>query len=265
MKGYALGYAHAMMLARLVVNSTKRYVGYWRPYFYDECDFADDAPYDCDHSARGDDMYKSFPSGHAAMSMCALLHTSWVLLGRARLAEGGAARGGGERRARCGCCAKPGGARADDDEARRRELDLTSFKIAACLAPAFLAWSGDALSLARARAPRVALGGARGGDASRLPRLRPLIAFFALFALALSSLSRRSGGSRPRASTTTTTTPRTSCAARCSAAASRRSSTSGTSRRSSRTTRTSRGVTATEGRRHVARGYDARAAWGQGD
>ena len=132
-KGYALGYAHAMMLARLVVNSTKRYVGYWRPYFYDECDFADDAPYDCDHSARGDDMYKSFPSGHAAMSMCALLHTSWVLLGRARLAE--SARGAG-----CRPCAKAAARAADDDEARRRVLDPTSFKIAACLCPAFLAW-----------------------------------------------------------------------------------------------------------------------------
>ena len=42
MKGMALGYAHAMMLTRVVVNATKRYVGYWRPYFYDECEFTDD-------------------------------------------------------------------------------------------------------------------------------------------------------------------------------------------------------------------------------
>ena len=99
-KGYALGYAHAMMLARLVVNSTKRYVDTGGRTFTAGADFADDAPYDCDHSARGDEV-KVVPVGATRRCRCArgLHQISWVLLGRARLAE--FARGAG-----CRPCAK---------------------------------------------------------------------------------------------------------------------------------------------------------------
>ena len=60
----------------------KRYCGYWRPYFYDQCGF-DAATGKC----TGDDgeAFKSFPSGHSGLSMVTMLYTSYCILGACRL------------------------------------------------------------------------------------------------------------------------------------------------------------------------------------
>lgn len=80
------GLLYAFAATVVVVDSVKRYCGYWRPYFYDECDFRPKTG-----KCRGDrdfsDAYRSFPSGHAAISMCCLLHSSLCLMGAARLGK----------------------------------------------------------------------------------------------------------------------------------------------------------------------------------
>eukprot|EP00320_Phaeocystis_rex_P001106 CAMPEP_0119067568 /NCGR_PEP_ID=MMETSP1178-20130426/9939_1 /TAXON_ID=33656 /ORGANISM="unid sp, Strain CCMP2000" /LENGTH=116 /DNA_ID=CAMNT_0007049237 /DNA_START=42 /DNA_END=388 /DNA_ORIENTATION=- len=67
----------------LVVNSVKKYAGYWRPYFLNECAY--NATLGVCTSEDFDDAYRSFPSGHAASSVAPLLHTSLRLLGALRV------------------------------------------------------------------------------------------------------------------------------------------------------------------------------------
>ncbi|KAH8064834.1 hypothetical protein JL722_1721 [Aureococcus anophagefferens] len=73
---------YAFATTSLVVDCVKRYCGYWRPYFYDECDY-DAATGRCGDTP--DDAMRSFPSGHSALSMVVMLHSSYCLLGAARL------------------------------------------------------------------------------------------------------------------------------------------------------------------------------------
>jgi len=121
---YSFVYAIATTLC--VVDLVKRYCGYWRPYFYDECDY-DTNTGTCDKSP--DDAFRSFPSGHAAASAAALGHATLCLLGalgpgrpdRVRLR-----RGGGRRANTCG-----GGALAS--------VDLGNLKLVAALAPSMVA------------------------------------------------------------------------------------------------------------------------------
>lgn len=63
----------------LTTNLIKLYVGYFRPYFYEECDF-DRKTGEC--LKRSTEGRKSFPSGHASSSFCAMLFTSLFLLGK---------------------------------------------------------------------------------------------------------------------------------------------------------------------------------------
>lgn len=76
---YGLAYAWAATVC--VVDALKHYVGYWRPYFYHECDFNDDTS-ECGSTPDG--AYQSFPSGHAATAAVALGHTTLCLLGALR-------------------------------------------------------------------------------------------------------------------------------------------------------------------------------------
>eukprot|EP00434_Breviolum_minutum_P040683 symbB.v1.2.036163.t1/scaffold5039.1/size31583/1 len=61
------------------VNFIKLYVGYLRPYFYEECQF-DRTTGECLGSSL--EGRKSFPSGHSSASFCAMLFTSLYLLGK---------------------------------------------------------------------------------------------------------------------------------------------------------------------------------------
>ncbi|CAK9096678.1 PA-phosphatase related-family protein DDB_G0284367 [Durusdinium trenchii] len=54
-------------------------VGYFRPYFYEECGL-DRSTGEC--LTPTEDGRKSFPSGHASTSFCAMLFTSLYLLGK---------------------------------------------------------------------------------------------------------------------------------------------------------------------------------------
>jgi len=77
------GLIYAFSAMDLTINCIKRYCGYWRPYFYDECGFNPSTG-----NCEGDDYedaFRSFPSGHSGMSMVCLLYTSYCLLGAARL------------------------------------------------------------------------------------------------------------------------------------------------------------------------------------
>ena len=99
---YSLLYAGGSAIA--TTDIIKRYCGYYRPYFYEECDFEDT---DC--TEKPGDASRSFPSGHASISMVFLGHTSLCLLGAAR----------------CGV--------------KTTSIDLGNFKILLCLGPFFLA------------------------------------------------------------------------------------------------------------------------------
>ena len=44
----------------------KNYIGYWRPYLYDECGF-DPVTRACTLPAGTAEAHKSFPSGHASL------------------------------------------------------------------------------------------------------------------------------------------------------------------------------------------------------
>lgn len=90
-RGAARAWVHSFIwtlgVTQLITGSVKQYCGYWRPYFLSECGFnatlgACTAPYDDYERA-----YRSFPSGHASMSMAPMLHTTLRLLGAARLGE----------------------------------------------------------------------------------------------------------------------------------------------------------------------------------
>ncbi|CAK9043259.1 unnamed protein product [Durusdinium trenchii] len=61
------------------VDAVKLYVGYFRPYFYEECGL-DRSTGEC--LTPTEDGRKSFPSGHASTSFCAMLFTSLYLLGK---------------------------------------------------------------------------------------------------------------------------------------------------------------------------------------
>ncbi|KAJ8601883.1 hypothetical protein CTAYLR_002637 [Chrysophaeum taylorii] len=95
---YSLAYACGSTIASIDV--LKRYCGYWRPYAYDE---------------GGDDAYRSFPSGHAALSFVALGHTSLCLLGSAR-------------------CGRP-----DKRRLGPASIDVGPLKLTLCLGPTYLA------------------------------------------------------------------------------------------------------------------------------
>jgi membrane-associated phospholipid phosphatase len=79
-RAWLLGYLWTMSSTELVVGCVKQYVGYWRPYYYQECGW------EAGHCTKDvADATKSFPSGHAASSMAALLFTSLRLIGACRL------------------------------------------------------------------------------------------------------------------------------------------------------------------------------------
>ena len=68
----------AIGLTQTITNLAKLYVGYLRPIFYDLC-VPDEDYQECtdeDHSSQG---RKSFPSGHASLSVCGLLLLSLFL------------------------------------------------------------------------------------------------------------------------------------------------------------------------------------------
>lgn len=62
-------YMYAVACTATVVDCAKRYCGYWRPYYYDHRD------------------YRSFPSGHSALSAAALGHAALCCLGAAKTGE----------------------------------------------------------------------------------------------------------------------------------------------------------------------------------
>ena len=82
-KAWVHSYLWMMGTSIMMVSAIKRYCGYWRPYFLNECAF-DDALGECtsDDYAHG---FRSFPSGHASNSVGPLLHTSLRLLGALRV------------------------------------------------------------------------------------------------------------------------------------------------------------------------------------
>lgn len=110
---YAYVYATASTIC--VVDVLKVYVGYWRPYFYDECDF-NLTTGKCD-SGSDDDAFRSFPSGHSALSMVTLGHSTLCCLSAAR----------------------PGLPSLVNIGQLRRPLDVGPLKLIVCLAPAALA------------------------------------------------------------------------------------------------------------------------------
>jgi membrane-associated phospholipid phosphatase len=63
-------YTVAMATTTLATESTKLYVGYLRPIFYDQCE-PDDEYQECTGDET-DDIRKSFPSGHSSMAFCGL-------------------------------------------------------------------------------------------------------------------------------------------------------------------------------------------------
>lgn len=63
-------YLVAMTTNTIATNSVKLYVGYLRPIFYDQCQ-PDDEYQTCTVDT-GNDIRKSFPSGHASMAFCGL-------------------------------------------------------------------------------------------------------------------------------------------------------------------------------------------------
>ncbi|KAJ1455304.1 phosphatidic acid phosphatase type 2/haloperoxidase [Pelagophyceae sp. CCMP2097] len=75
------GLAAAVSVCRATTECLKLYVGYWRPYFYDVCTL-DAQTGACD--GADDDAFKSFPSGHASLSMVALFHASLCLAAACR-------------------------------------------------------------------------------------------------------------------------------------------------------------------------------------
>ena len=76
------GIAYAFGGAAFCIDCVKRYCGYWRPYFYDQCGF-DAATGKC--TGDDDEAFKSFPSGHSGLSMVTMLYTSYCILGACRL------------------------------------------------------------------------------------------------------------------------------------------------------------------------------------
>lgn len=77
------GIMYAFSGAALCIDCIKQYCGYWRPYFYDGCGF-DAATGKCTKDDYSE-MRKSFPSGHAGLSMVTMLYTSYCILGACRL------------------------------------------------------------------------------------------------------------------------------------------------------------------------------------
>jgi membrane-associated phospholipid phosphatase len=63
-------YTVALATTTLATECTKVYVGYLRPIFYDQCQ-PDDDYQECTGD-DGDDIRKSFPSGHSSMAFCGL-------------------------------------------------------------------------------------------------------------------------------------------------------------------------------------------------
>lgn len=73
-------YIVALPLTALITNSLKIYVGYLRPNFYDQCVPSYNYQYcTMDESTNGWDARKSFPSGHASYTFCALTLLSLFL------------------------------------------------------------------------------------------------------------------------------------------------------------------------------------------
>jgi len=84
-KAWLHSYVWTMAFQLCTVSSIKYYCGYWRPRFLAECGFnasvgaCSAPPSEIDHA------FQSFPSGHSASSVAALLHTSLRLMGAMRL------------------------------------------------------------------------------------------------------------------------------------------------------------------------------------
>jgi len=107
-RGRLLSLLYATGSTVVTVDIIKRYCGYWRPYFFDECH------YDAGGCTKKDgDIYRSFPSGHASTSAVTLVHTSLCLLGAAR-------------------CGRP-------QPRLRGKVDVGNLTLLLCLGPAFLA------------------------------------------------------------------------------------------------------------------------------
>ena len=132
---------YAFAATSVTVDCVKKFCGYWRPYFYDECGF-DVATGRCGGDAP-DDANRSFPSGHSALSMVCLLHSSLCLLGAARLGRPLRVFGGA--------------------------VDVGGPAVFACLAPAFLAlWIAASRVVDNDHWPADVVGGATLGAAFAL-------------------------------------------------------------------------------------------------
>eukprot|EP00928_Gymnodinium_smaydae_P056445 TRINITY_DN39831_c0_g1_i1.p1 TRINITY_DN39831_c0_g1~~TRINITY_DN39831_c0_g1_i1.p1 ORF type:complete len:278 (+),score=36.93 TRINITY_DN39831_c0_g1_i1:48-881(+) len=82
-KAWMHSFMYCVATQLFIVSSLKAYCGYWRPYFLEECAF-DSTVGKCTDGPP-DHGFRSFPSGHAASSVAALLHTSLRLLGALRV------------------------------------------------------------------------------------------------------------------------------------------------------------------------------------
>eukprot|EP00930_Biecheleria_cincta_P006541 TRINITY_DN107565_c0_g1_i1.p1 TRINITY_DN107565_c0_g1~~TRINITY_DN107565_c0_g1_i1.p1 ORF type:complete len:223 (+),score=11.72 TRINITY_DN107565_c0_g1_i1:30-671(+) len=86
--GDAAAFVKGFLMARgctmFTVDFAKNYVGYLRPYFYQECGF-DEITGRCSHDQP--DAHKSFPSGHASTSFCTMFFTALYLLGKVNAAS----------------------------------------------------------------------------------------------------------------------------------------------------------------------------------
>ena len=80
---FARSYVWTLSLSEFVVSCGKAYVGYYRPYFLEECAYS--ASVGACTASEFSHAYRSFPSGHAQASAAGMLHLSLRLLGAARL------------------------------------------------------------------------------------------------------------------------------------------------------------------------------------
>jgi len=79
-------YLFAFGCTTFITTFVKLYVGYWRPNFYNYCQF-DNTNLDCeaDNDRAIYDSRKSFPSGHASTSFCCMTSLTLFFLGKVGL------------------------------------------------------------------------------------------------------------------------------------------------------------------------------------